>query len=78
MKTFANSSARELRQAVTMAQQAHRDGKAASFVGGGSDLLALMKDRIVTPDVVISLKSIGGLDHQFCGATRCQRPERSD
>jgi xanthine dehydrogenase YagS FAD-binding subunit len=46
-----------------LAQQAHRDGKAASFAGGGSDLLALVKERIVTPDVLISLRSIRGLDH---------------
>jgi xanthine dehydrogenase YagS FAD-binding subunit len=63
MKTFANASPREVGQAVTLAQQAHRNGKAASFAGGGSDLLALVKERIVTPDVLISLKSIRGLDH---------------
>src|SRR5260370_29861421 len=63
MKTFANASPRDVGQAVMLAQQAHRDGKAASFAGGGSDLLALVKERIVTPDVLISLKSIRGLDH---------------
>jgi xanthine dehydrogenase YagS FAD-binding subunit len=63
MKTFANASPREVGQAVALARQAHRDGKAASFAGGGSDLLALVKERIVTPDVLISLKSIRGLDH---------------
>jgi xanthine dehydrogenase YagS FAD-binding subunit len=62
MKTFANVSPRDMRQAVATAQQAHHDGKTASFVGGGSDLLALVKERIVTPDVVISLKSIAGGD----------------
>lgn len=63
MKTFANASPRELRQAATTAQQAHRDGKAVAFAGGGSDLLALVKERIVAPDVIISLRSIKGLDH---------------
>jgi xanthine dehydrogenase YagS FAD-binding subunit len=62
MKTFTNANPREIGQAVTLAQQAHRDGKAATFAGGGSDLLALVKERIVTPDVLISLKSIRGLD----------------
>jgi xanthine dehydrogenase YagS FAD-binding subunit len=47
---------------VTLSQQARRDGKTSAFSGGGSDLLALMKDRIVTPDVLINLRSIQGLD----------------
>jgi xanthine dehydrogenase YagS FAD-binding subunit len=63
MKTFANAGPRELSHAVTTAQQARRDGKAVAFAGGGSDLLALVKERIVAPDVIISLRSIGGLDH---------------
>jgi len=62
MKSFVNSNARDLQHAVTLAQQAHRDGRAASFSGGGSDLLALMKDRIVTPDVLVNLRTIKGLD----------------
>src|SRR5262249_48616991 len=39
-----------------------RDGRQASFAGGGSDLLALVKERIVTPDVLVSLRNIKGLD----------------
>ncbi len=31
-------------------------------VGGGSDLLGLVKERIVTPDVLVNLKTIKGLD----------------
>jgi xanthine dehydrogenase YagS FAD-binding subunit len=62
MKTFANMNARDLQHAVTLAQQAGRDGRRASFAGGGSDLLALVKERIVTPDVLVSLKTVKGLD----------------
>jgi len=62
MKTFTNSNARDLQQAVTLVQQTHRDGKAASFVGGGSDLLGLVKERLVAPDVLVNLKTIKGLD----------------
>jgi xanthine dehydrogenase YagS FAD-binding subunit len=62
MKSFTNANARDLQHAATLAQQAHRDGKAASFSGGGSDLLALMKDRIVAPDVLINLRTVQGLD----------------
>ena len=33
------------------------------MVGGGSDLLQLMKERTITPDVVINLKPMRSLDH---------------
>jgi len=62
MKTFTNSNARDFREAATLVQQARRQGRAASFVGGGSDLLALIKERIAAPDVLVNLKSIKGLD----------------
>src|ERR1700688_637662 len=62
MKTFANANARDLQQAVALSQQARRDGQSASFAGAGSDLLALVKERIVKPDVVINLKTIKGND----------------
>ena len=62
MKTLTNSNARDLQHAVQLAQQARRDGRAASFAGGGSDLLGLVKDQVVAPDVLINLKTIPGLD----------------
>jgi xanthine dehydrogenase YagS FAD-binding subunit len=62
MKTFTNANARDLQQAVTLAAQAHKDGRQAAFAGGGSDLLGMMKERIVAPDVLVHLKSIPGLD----------------
>jgi xanthine dehydrogenase YagS FAD-binding subunit len=62
MKSFANSNARDLQHAVTLAQQTRQQGHAAAFVGGGSDLLALVKERIVGPDVLVNLKTIKGLD----------------
>ncbi|PYR32446.1 MAG: molybdopterin dehydrogenase [Acidobacteria bacterium] len=62
MKTFTNVNARDLRQAVARSADARQSGQAASFAGGGSDLLALMKERIVRPDVIVSLKPIKGLD----------------
>ena len=62
MKTFSNSNARDFQHAVGVAQQARQDGRAASFVGGGSDLLGLVKERILTPDVLVNLKTIKGLD----------------
>jgi len=57
MKTFANANARDVQHAVTLARDARKEGKAASFSGGGSDLLNLVKERIVNPDLVVSLRS---------------------
>jgi xanthine dehydrogenase YagS FAD-binding subunit len=62
MKTFVNSNARDFQHAVTVAQQTRKEGHTASFVGGGSDLLALVKEHIVEPDVLVNLKTIKGLD----------------
>ena len=62
MKDFANANARDLKHAVTLADQARRAGRAASFAGGGSDLLGLAKERLIAPDVLINLKTIKGLD----------------
>jgi len=68
MKTFANANAQSTQQAVQLAQNAHRDGHAVSFVGGGSDLLALVKERIVTPDLLINLKTVNGMNQMTEGA----------
>lgn len=62
MKTFANANARDAKHAVALSQQARRDGKVAAFSGGGSDLLGLVKERTVSPDVLVNLRSIKGLD----------------
>ena len=62
MKTFANSNARNPQHAVTLAQAAHTAGQSASFVSGGSDLLALVKERIVEPDVLVNLRGLKGAD----------------
>jgi xanthine dehydrogenase YagS FAD-binding subunit len=62
MKTFTHAAPRDLEQAVTLAQQARKDGRSASFAGGGSDLLGLVKERIVRPDVIVSLKGVKGLE----------------
>jgi len=54
MKTFTNANAKDLQQAVKLSQQAH----SAVYVGGGSDLLGMVKERIVTPDVLVHLRTI--------------------
>ena len=62
MKAFANRNPRDLQQAVAMLQQARAEGHSAAIVAGGSDLLGMIKERLVTPDVVVNLKSVRGLD----------------
>ncbi|MBI3493171.1 MAG: xanthine dehydrogenase family protein subunit M [Acidobacteria bacterium] len=62
MKSFTNAKPRDLAHALTLVQQAHTGGRTAVLAGGGSDLLGQMKERIVTPDVLVHLKSIKGLD----------------
>ncbi|HYA17922.1 MAG TPA: FAD binding domain-containing protein, partial [Bryobacteraceae bacterium] len=62
MKTFSNANARDLKQAVSLAGQARRDGKTVAFAGGGSDLLGLVKERIIAPDVIVHLRGVKGLD----------------
>ncbi len=58
MKSFTNAAARDAQHAVTLAQQAKRDGHAVSFAGGGSDLITLVKERLVSPDVVVKLPAV--------------------
>jgi xanthine dehydrogenase YagS FAD-binding subunit len=66
MKTFANYNARTVEEAVSLAQAGLRDGRSVSFAAGGTDLLQLVKDRIVNrpgssaPDVLINLKTVEG------------------
>jgi xanthine dehydrogenase YagS FAD-binding subunit len=62
MKALINANPRDLRQAVTLAEQARANGRQAMIAGGGSDLLGMVKERIVSPDVLIHLKAIKGLD----------------
>lgn len=61
MKTFANQNARSPQDASTRAAGARRRGQTAVLTGGGTDVLALVKDRIISPDVLINLKTMTGL-----------------
>jgi xanthine dehydrogenase YagS FAD-binding subunit len=62
MKSFTNTNPRDLTHALTLVRQTRQGGQTSAFAGGGSDLLGMMKDRLVTPDVVVNLKAIAGLD----------------
>jgi len=62
MKTFANSNAKTVQDATRRSQQARTAGQHPVFAGGGTDLLQLVKDRIVSPDVIVNLKTIPNLN----------------
>ncbi len=59
MKAFVHKNATSVKEAVSLLAQ--NAGKAMP-IAAGSDLLGEMKDRIETPEVVVNLKSIPGLD----------------
>src|SRR5207344_2668437 len=52
MKTLSNATARDIRQAIQLSSDARQRGRSVSFAGGGSYLLALVKERIVSSDVI--------------------------
>jgi xanthine dehydrogenase YagS FAD-binding subunit len=62
MKAFANANPRDLQQAVVLLAEARRAGRSAAIGGGGSDLLGMIKDRLVAPDLLVNLKAVRGLD----------------
>ncbi|HUA18913.1 MAG TPA: xanthine dehydrogenase family protein subunit M [Bryobacteraceae bacterium] len=57
MKAFRSVNPRDMKEAVALLGQPN-----ASVVGGGSDLLGMVKEHLVSPDVLVNLKSIHGLD----------------
>ncbi len=59
MKAFINKNATSVKEAVSLLSQS--SGKALP-VAAGSDLLGEMKDWIETPEVLVNLKTIPGLD----------------
>lgn len=59
MKAFQHKNATSVKEAVALLSQA---SSKALPIAGGSDLLGEMKDRIETPDLLVNLRSIPGLD----------------
>lgn len=62
MKSFVNSNPRDLHEAVASLTQARQQGRTAAIVGGGSDLLGMVKERLVSPDVLVNLKAVRDTD----------------
>jgi xanthine dehydrogenase YagS FAD-binding subunit len=67
MRPLATARPRDLDEAVRMLEAARRDGRRAVVAGGGSDLLGMVKDRLVEPDLVVSLAGVRGLDGVVSG-----------
>jgi xanthine dehydrogenase YagS FAD-binding subunit len=63
MRSFENIDAKSVKEAVGLLQKLHNEKKSAAVVGGGSELLQLMKDRVATPDYLVNLKTIPGLSY---------------
>jgi len=62
VKAFTNANARDLTQAITLIRQARDAHRSVALAGGGSDLLGMMKEGLIAPDVVVHLRSIKSLD----------------
>ena len=62
MKAFANANATSPRQASQLLRDAKQAGRVVALSGGGSDLLALVKEHVVSPDVIVNLRTIRNLD----------------
>jgi len=62
MKPFTNANPRDLKHAAMLVADAHERGRVAVLAGGGSDLLGMVKEHLVAPDVLVNLKAIPGLD----------------
>jgi len=62
MKAFTNANPRDLAHALTIVRQTHQEKRSVAIAGGGTDLLGMMKERLVTPDVVVHLGAIENLD----------------
>ena len=64
MRRFASVNPASLDDAVARLDTSAAAGgdTRAAVVAGGSDLLGMMKDGLATPNVLVNLRSVGGLD----------------
>ena len=63
MKSFANRSPASVSEAIELLGAAQANGQVAYAAGGGSDLLGMVKDELITaPDTIVDLKRIPDLD----------------
>ena len=58
-EVLSNVNPKDLKEATGILRQ---KGQSATIIGGGSDALGMIKERLINPDVLLHLKSIRGLD----------------
>jgi len=62
MRAFRNANPKSLRDAVQLLAAEHQQGRQAAIAGGGSDVLGMVKERLINPDTLVHLRGIKGLD----------------
>lgn len=62
MKALSSVDARDPAHAANLSAAARRRGDSVAFAGGGSDLLGMIKERLVEPDVLVRLARMPGFD----------------
>jgi xanthine dehydrogenase YagS FAD-binding subunit len=73
VKTFKSANPATVQEAVTLLSRGN-----AAPVGGGSDLLGMVKEHLISPEVLVNLRSIQGLDKMRLGKIgRIQHPDGS-
>ncbi len=61
MKSFTNVNPKNRQEVMALLKKAVEEQQTASLAGGGSDLLGMIKDDLVAPDVVVNLKDLRDL-----------------
>lgn len=61
MKSFTNVNPKNRQEVMALLKKAVEEQQTASLAGGGSDLLGMIKDDLVAPDVVVNLKDLEDL-----------------
>ena len=62
MKAFANVNAKDARHAATVLKETRDAGRQGVLASGGSDVVGMIKEKLVAPDVLVSLRGAPGLD----------------
>jgi len=62
VKAITHLRARSWTEAAKLSQGERQAGRVPAFAAGGSDLLALLKDRVMPADAVVSLRDVSGAD----------------
>ena len=69
MKAFTSVNPQSVADAVAALKNASGQGKSAVVAGGGSDLLGLVKERIVKPDVIVNLRGLSNANQIAAAAS---------